>query len=80
MGDLQALVYGENLSTNDTGFRDWLITREAGFLHQHMIPEDPSLWEPDMLLEFVEAREELIRERLRDFLIVEERGAALVYA
>lgn len=72
LGNLQLLMDHDNLGKSDTDLRSWLITRDQEFLDRHMIPSDQSLWCSSMLLEFIEAREDLIRERLRRFLIVDE--------
>lgn len=75
IGNLQLLVDRENISKSDINFATWLRTRDPAFLEQHLIPDDPDLWEPGMLLEFIDAREALIKTALRRFLIVKERVA-----
>ena len=78
LGNLQLLVDRENLSKSDSDFASWLRSRDAEFLDRHLIPDDPALWEPQALLEFVDAREELMKDALRRFLIVEETSAVPV--
>ncbi len=73
LGNLQILVDRENQGKSDRDFQSWLQTREEGFLKQHLIPLDPRLWRPENLLEFIEARGELIRTALKRLLIVDER-------
>ena len=80
LGNLQLLMDHDNLGKSDTDLRSWLITRDQEFLDRHMIPSDQSLWCSSMLLEFIEAREDLIRERLRRFLIVDERATLTIAA
>lgn len=75
LGNLHMLTEADNVGKSDKDLRSWLSTRDADFLERHMIPEDQGLWEPEWLLEFIEAREELIRKRLKRFLIVDERRA-----
>jgi hypothetical protein len=77
LGNLHLLMDHDNLGKSDGDLRKWLLTRDAGFLDRHMIPADESLWSPDMLIEFIEAREELIRKRLSRFLTVRESSLDL---
>ncbi len=65
LGNLQLLLGRENLEKNNTPFSHWIQTRDRSFLEHHLIPDDSSLWDVTVLPEFVEAREELIRQRLR---------------
>lgn len=65
LGNLQILLGRENLEKNDMPFKAWIETRGASFLEEHCIPDRPDLWEVAALPEFVNAREELIRTRLR---------------
>jgi hypothetical protein len=77
LGNLHLLMDHDNLGKSDGDLRKWLLTRGAGFLDRHLIPTDESLWSADMVLEFIEAREELIRERLASFLNVHETRVEL---
>jgi hypothetical protein len=72
LGNLQLLIDRENLGKSDGDFASWLRTRDESFLEQHLIPDDPNLWHPEALLEFVEAREAMMRDALKRFLIVAE--------
>ena len=65
LGNLELLLGRENLEKNALPFDQWIGTRDGDFLERHLIPRDPALWTAERLPEFVAAREELIRERLR---------------
>lgn len=65
LGNLQLLLGRENLEKNNIPFSQWIQTRDRDFLERHLIPNDPVLWDVTALPEFVAAREELIRKRLR---------------
>ena len=58
---------------SDTPPAEWFPKRvkEEGdaYLEKHLIPKDPALWELDRFEDFIEARKELIREKL-GYLIV----------
>lgn len=69
-GNLQLLVDRDNLSKSDKEFSAWLKTRDDQFLFRNLIPTDSELWAPEMLLEFIEAREALIRNELKRFLTI----------
>lgn len=64
IGNLQLLLGRENSEKAAVAFAEWIGTRDPGYLDRHLIPADPSLWEPLQLPEFVAAREELIKKRL----------------
>ena len=40
-------------------------SNDSDFLERHLIPNELALWEVEALPEFVKAREQLIRQRLR---------------
>jgi hypothetical protein len=65
VGNLQLLLGRENLEKSNIPFGQWIQTRDSEFLHRHLIPNKPALWDVKALPEFVDAREELIRQRLR---------------
>lgn len=65
LGNLQLLLSRENLEKNDAPFAHWMQTRDEAFLERHLIPRNPALWDVAALPDFVDAREELIRRRLR---------------
>ncbi|CAN7216049.1 DUF262 domain-containing protein [Bosea sp. LjRoot9] len=76
LGNLQILLGRENLEKSNIPFSDWIGTRDREFLDRHLIPRNPVLWDVTKLPEFVEAREELIRQRLRR-LDIDPAGVAM---
>lgn len=74
LGNIQLLIDRKDLGKSDGDFAAWLRTRDESFLEQHLIPNDPELWQPEAFLDFVEAREGLMRDALKRFLIVNEVG------
>lgn len=76
LGNLQLLLGRENLEKSNIPFGQWMETREGEFLNRHLIPNKPTLWQVSALPEFVEAREELIRQRLRRLDFEPASGAA----
>jgi hypothetical protein len=75
LGNLQLLIERENLGKSDSDLPSWLRTRDATYFEQHLIPRDPELWEPDRFLDFIDAREDLIRNALKRFLYVIDQAA-----
>lgn len=75
LGNLQLLIERENLGKSDNDLPSWLRTRDATYFEQHLIPRDPELWEPDRFLDFIDAREQLIRNALKRFLYVIDQAA-----
>ena len=65
LGNLCLLLASENMGKQDMPVDEWLKSREPGFLTRHLIPTDPALWQFDRFPDFLEAREELIRHRLK---------------
>lgn len=65
LGNLCLLLGTENNGKQDMPLDEWLATRETGFLRRHLIPDDRSLWRFDHFPEFLRAREQLIRARLK---------------
>jgi hypothetical protein len=65
LGNLEILLGRENMEKNNIPFAQWVQTRDGEFLDRHLIPNKPGLWDVTMLPQFVGAREELIRQRLR---------------
>ncbi|GAA0727033.1 DUF262 domain-containing protein [Sphingomonas japonica] len=72
LGNLQLLIDRENLNKSDGALAPWLEDRGHSFRERHMIPDDPSLWEPEAFLEFLEAREDIMKKALQRFLIIDE--------
>lgn len=77
IGNLQLLLGRENSEKAAMPFAEWIGTRDPGYLDRHLIPTDPSLWDPLRLPEFVVAREELVKKRLGSlfWLISRQVGA-----
>jgi hypothetical protein len=65
LGNLQLLLGRENLEKSNIPFAQWIQTRDIEFMNRHLIPKNRALWDVKELPKFVEAREELIRQRLR---------------
>jgi hypothetical protein len=65
LGNLCLLMGSENIGKQDMALDDWLATRDASFLKRHLIPDDKALWTFDHFPDFMKAREELIRTRLK---------------
>lgn len=65
LGNLCLLLASENQGKQDIPLDQWLRSRDASFLRRHLIPEDRALWAFDRFPDFVKAREELIRQRLK---------------
>ncbi len=65
LGNLCLLLAHENKGKRDMPLEEWLDSRDPRFLKRHLIPIDKSLWRFAKFPEFVEAREGLIRQRLK---------------
>jgi hypothetical protein len=68
LGNLQLLLPHENQAKSDRDFQEWLKSRDQDYRRRHLIPDDPALYDFNKFEEFVQAREELIRLRLRSLL------------
>lgn len=68
LGNLCLLLAHENVGKQDMPLAEWLATRDATFLDRHFIPNDKSLWTFDRFPDFLKAREDLIRNRLKVLL------------
>lgn len=65
LGNLCLLLAHENVGKQDMPVDEWLLSRDSSFLKRHLIPADKSLWKFDRFNDFINAREELIRTRLK---------------
>ena len=65
LGNLCLLLASENTGKQDMPVDEWLESREPGFLKRHLIPDDRALWKFERFPDFLEAREELVRHRLK---------------
>ena len=54
---------------SDTPPAEWFAGKSSEYLELHLIPKDPNLWEMNRYDEFIEARQALIRDRFKTFLI-----------
>jgi hypothetical protein len=71
LGNLELLLSHENEEKNAKEFSEWVKTRDEGFRSEHLIPENDELLVLGRFEEFVEAREDLIRRRLRKLFQIE---------
>jgi hypothetical protein len=75
LGNLQLLLPIEHADKLAQKFDKWVVTRDESFKKRHLIPSDESLYRFDKFDKFVEAREALIRERLRGlFTRIQQTG------
>jgi hypothetical protein len=65
LGNLCLLLAPENMGKQDMPVDEWLRSREPGFLKRHLIPDDQALWKFERFPDFLEAREDLVRRRLK---------------
>ncbi|MDP3443387.1 MAG: DUF1524 domain-containing protein, partial [Ignavibacteria bacterium] len=68
--NLELLDDSENKSKNATPFDVWILSRDENFKHRHCIPELES-YDFDYFTEFVDARKELLAEKLRGIKFVD---------
>ena len=66
IANLQLITEGENTGKRDESFEDWLDTRNDEYYERHLIPREPQLHELENFLEFLDAREQLVREHIRE--------------
>ncbi len=72
LSNLQLLPYLDNIEKSDTSFEVWLTGRSSAFIQQHSIPSDPELYQPDRFLDFLKARDGLLRKRYAELLGFDE--------
>lgn len=68
LGNLSLLVAEENEEKSNRSFEEWASTRSPEYKTKHLIPEDIALYSFDSFGLFFEAREKLIRARLKNFV------------
>lgn len=68
LSNLQLLPYRDNLEKSDSAFEEWLAGRSSVFVEEHSIPADSSLYQTSRFLEFLKARDDLLRQRYADIL------------
>lgn len=66
IANLQLVTGEENARKNDMDFERWLQTRSDDYYDRHLIPQDDELHKVDNFLEFLNKREKLIRDHVRD--------------
>lgn len=66
IANLQLVTGDENAKKNDDEFEEWLQTRTEDYYERHLIPEESRLHKVENFGEFLEEREELIREHVRE--------------
>lgn len=76
LGNLQLLPYRDNIEKSDTVFEEWLKSRSLEFTDQHSIPSDSQLYQTNKFLDFLKARERLLRTRYAQILGFEEQVSA----
>jgi len=71
VANLQLLTDEENARKQELPFEEWIRTRTDDYCDQHCIPRDDSLYQIENFLQFLDARDQLIRnqivETFRDF-------------
>ncbi len=65
IGNLELLSGHENEVKKSQDFETWISTRDESFRKTHHIPLDESLYKFSLFDKFIEAREALLRERLK---------------
>jgi len=76
IGNLQLLNEDENLAKSGKEFGDWITTRDQSFKARHLIPDDSELYKLEHFEEFLDAREQLITERLKSIFKIDEKKEA----
>ncbi|GHO67439.1 hypothetical protein KSC_063310 [Ktedonobacter sp. SOSP1-52] len=64
LGNLQLLPGSENEEKSNQDFSKWLTTRDPVYRKKHLIPDNDLLLTFDQFADFMQAREEIIRQRL----------------
>jgi hypothetical protein len=65
LGNLCLLLDAENEEKSNKSFEEWVATRSVDFRQRHLIPDDSGLYRFENFDRFLQAREELIRDRLK---------------
>lgn len=64
IANLQLLTSEENATKSEMSFDEWIDTRTESYCERHCIPQDENLYVVENFLEFIDAREALIRQRI----------------
>jgi uncharacterized protein with ParB-like and HNH nuclease domain len=78
ISNLQLLPYLDNIEKSDQPFDVWLEGRSSAFVEDHSIPADAGLYQTSRFLDFLNAREALLKARFAGILGF--TGAGLVQA
>jgi hypothetical protein len=70
IGNLTIITRSDNEHLSDQPPKSYLPTLPEDWRQSHFIPEEPLLWEPELYVDFCEARERLMGEEIRDLLKV----------
>jgi len=68
LANLQLITDEENERKRDKDFKKWIQTRNESFYDKHLIPKDEELLQFDEFLNFIDKREELIKDKLKDII------------
>jgi hypothetical protein len=64
VANLQLLTEQENAQKQELPFEEWIMSRSEDYRERHCIPRDESLYQVENFLEFLDARDQLLRERV----------------
>ncbi|WP_135365022.1 DUF262 domain-containing protein [Halosimplex halophilum] len=64
VANLQLLTDEENARKQELPFEEWIRTRTDDYRDRHCIPQNDSLYQIENFLQFLDARDQLIRERV----------------
>jgi hypothetical protein len=64
IANLQLLTPGENADKSDLEFEEWIQSRTDEYYNRHHIPRDDDLYQLENFPQFVEEREQMIREHI----------------
>jgi hypothetical protein len=64
VANLQLLTDEENARKQELPFEEWIRTRTDDYRDQHCIPRDESLYQIDKFLQFLDSRDQLIRNEI----------------
>ncbi|VVQ05867.1 hypothetical protein PS910_04301 [Pseudomonas fluorescens] len=68
LSNLQLLPSRDNLEKSSTALDIWLTSRSESYSEQHSIPADSTLYSNERFLDFLKARERLLRKRYQELL------------
>jgi hypothetical protein len=68
LSNLQLLPYLDNIEKSDLPVEGWLRGRSPTFGLEHSIPDDKELYQANRLLDFLKARDGLLRKRYAEIL------------